>query len=145
MNKITSAAVGAALLLSGATAFAETTSSTTPVVGTPASNISCVVAAVDAREQAIGAAFTTFSSAESSALSTRATALHAAWGLGDAKARKAGREAAWDAFKKANRAAYAALRSARKTTWDTFAKATRACKSYVVESSSLEGAGSLGL
>ena len=45
------------------------------------SGFECVQAAVDTREAPVGTAFTTFSTAESAALSARKTALHDAWGM----------------------------------------------------------------
>ena len=144
-KQIFSSAIIAGVLLSAAPAFAQSTTGTAAPSTSSQSNLTCVQAAVDAREQAIDSAFTTFSSAESAALSARATALHAAWGITDSKARRAARTAAWSAFATANKSAYAALRTARKAAWSTFTTASKACHTAVVETSASEGAGSLGL
>ena len=131
------------LVLMALPVFAAT-SSTTPSTGGQ-SNVVCVQTAVDAREQAIGSAFTTFSTSESAALSARAAALHAAWGLGDQTSRRTARLAAWSAFKTANQSVFSALRSAKKGAWSTFTTATKSCHTPVVESAAGEGVGSLGL
>lgn len=108
-------------------------------------NLPCVQTAVDARESAIGQAFSTFSTTESVALAARASALHDAWGQTDASARKSARDAAWSAFKTANKSAYAALRTAKQSAWSTFKTASKSCNAPVVESPAVEGLGSLGL
>jgi hypothetical protein len=106
----------------------------------PAMDIACVQKAVDAREGALGDAFTAFSGAESHALAGRKSALNTAWGLTDAKARRTAREGAWAEFRAGNKAAYTALRTSRRAAWSTFKTAAP-----VVETAQSEGAGSLGL
>ncbi len=147
MNKKIIAAVALVTLLApSAFAFAETSSTT--AAGTPkhtSMDLPCVQTAIDTREGAIGDAFTAFASAEAAALSARKGALHDAWGLTTSGARRTAREKAWSDYKTANKAAYSALRTAKKAAWSTFATASATCKAPVVESASLEGAGSLGL
>ncbi len=125
--------------------FAQTGTSTPthPLVKTV--DLSCVQTAVDAREDALDTAFTTFTGAESAALSARKSALHDAWGIAAAKDRRAARNKAWSAFKTANRAAFSALRTARAQAWSAFGTASAACHSPVVESHDVEGVGSIGL
>ncbi len=136
--------------------FAQVTGGTsvtanTPVVMASSSpkkatvDLACVQTAVDTREDAIGSAFTTFSTAESAALAARKSALHDAWGITSSKDRRVAREKAWTDFRTANRAAFSALRTARKSAWAAFATASKACHTPVVESASSEGTGSLGL
>ena len=146
-NKIIASAGLASLLLSALPILAATTTGTQPVSSQAltATTLACVQTAVDAREASIGTAFSTFSTTESAALAARATALHTAWSITDTKARKAARATAWSTFSTANKNAYTALRMARKTAWSTFATASKACHVPVVESSSAEGVGSLGL
>ena len=108
-------------------------------------NIACVQAAVDTREDAIGGAFTAFSTAESAALSARKTALHDAWGNTDATARRTARNKAWSDFKTTSKSAFTTLRTSKKDAWSKFETASKACKIPVVETSATEGVGSLGL
>ena len=79
-----------AVSLIGSNAFAATTTPSTTVT-TSKVDYACVQTAVDVREDAIATAFTTFTSAESAALSARKSALHDAWGMTDAKARRTAR------------------------------------------------------
>lgn len=146
MNKKTFAAIVlVALLAPSAFALAETPSSTPSGTKHATMDFACVQTAVDAREGAIGATFTAFSSAESTALSARKTALHDAWGQTTSAARKTARTKAWSDYKTANKAAYSALRTAKKAAWSTFATASASCKVPVVEGAATEGEGSLGL
>lgn len=143
MNKFTILTVTSALLfIPAASVFAETASSTGshPVV-----SASCVQTAVDTREAAIDDAFATFSTSETAALVARKSALHDAWGMASASARRSARTKAWTDYRTANKAAYTALRTARKAAWATFATASGACHVPVVESVGAEGTGSLGL
>ena len=146
-KKIIITLLAAALFSPNAVVFAQTSSGTT--TGTTmthgGANIPCVQSAVDVREGAIGDAFSAFSSAESAALSARKSALHDAWGLTDATARRTARNKAWSDFHAANKAAYTALRTAKKAAWSAFEAASKACKAPVVESAKDEGTGSLGL
>src|SRR5437016_6324066 len=105
---------GAAIALLGAMTlpvFAETTATTTngTTGGTNTTvpkkevkrevNLACVQAAVDKRETAIQGAFSTLSASVTRALTTRATALHAAWGLTVKADVKKGVNAAWSAYR----------------------------------------------
>ncbi len=124
----------------------------TAVTGTPGTtaavrgiNNTCVQGSVDTREAAIGAAFSALSTAEGTALSTRASALHDAWGMTDAHARRAARSKAWTDFRTANREAFKGFRTGRTAAWDAFRTASKACGVSVVEAPNEEAAGSLGL
>lgn len=140
MHKTLAMITSAAMLMTALPVVAQTT-----VVATQTANFACVQTAVDTRETAIGTAFSAFSSSVSSALSARKTALHDAWGMTDAKARREARNKAWSDFRTTNRAAYKTLRDAKTAAWKAFKEASRACGTPVVESSDAEGFGSLGL
>ena len=144
MYKISTAAVGLAVLLSAVPAFAMTGTSTMMHAGKSV-DIACVQTAVDMREGAIGTAYGTYTTAMSTALSTRKSALHDAWGMSDATARKAARKAAWTAFSTASHDATKALKSARSSAWSTFETAAKACGAGGVESRTQDGVGSIGL
>lgn len=103
------------------------------VASSTPTNVACVQTAVTTREATLLAAFNTYSSAQATALSARGTALTSAWGQTDAAARRAARNAAWDAYKQANKSAASALRSASKSAWDTFRTASKTCGVDVVE------------
>lgn len=126
-------------------AFAETGGASTSTRSSSQINLACVQTAVGAREQAISAAFATFSTAESAALSARAAALQTAWGITESKVRRSAIKAAWSTFKTANKNAFKALRTSRKSAWATFKTASKACRAPVEESAEAEGTGSLGL
>ena len=145
MNKITTAAISAAIIVVSLPAIAQTNGTPPPPTPSPQINLACIQTAVDAREQSIGAAFSAFSTTESAALTARASALHTAWAITDATARRAARSAAWSTYTTANRSAFSTLRAARKAAWSAFATASKACHTAVVETPSTEGTGSLGL
>ena len=111
----------------------------------PPVDYSCIQKAVDTREDAVGTAFSAFATSESAALSARKTALHDAWGMGDAKARRTARNKAWGDFRTASKTAHSALKTAKESPWKDFEVASKACKTPVVEKSGTEGVGSLGL
>lgn len=119
-------------------ANAETTA-TTPATNRPRVDLACMVNAVGKREAAIGAAFSTFSSAMQSALSARQSALAAAWALTDAKARRAGIRSAWETFRKAKRQARLTHNAAIKAAWSTFRTDAKACHGTASEESSGQG------
>lgn len=91
--------------------------------------LACVQTAVGKRDDAIISAFSAFSTATSAALSARKTALVAAWGITDKKARRAAIKKAWNDFTAATKTARRTLNSARKTAWTQYAKDVRACRS----------------
>ena len=134
----------AAMLLGAAPAFAMTGTSTTKMMHKTV-DIACVQKAVDTRESAIDTAFGTFSTSISAALTARKSALHAAWGLTDAKERRAARKKAWSDFRSASRAAHKVLKDARHNSWSAFEKAAKACGAPGVESQGGDGIGSIGL
>ena len=149
MYKTASAAVGIALLASAGMVFADTATSTSgmkeKMMDHKTVNIQCVQTAVDAREQGVMDAFSTFTTSMSAALTARKTALHNAWGMTDSKARTSARSAAWKSYESAAKAAHSALKSARTKAWSTAKSAVKACGSTAEESHGYDGNGSLGL
>jgi hypothetical protein len=128
------------LALSAAPAFAETTATVTAAPVRKTVDLACMVAAVDAREVALQTAFTTFGTAQTAALTTRASALHTAWGMTDAKARRTALKTAWNTYRTSHRAAVSAHRTAHNSAWSAFRTAAKTCKgnSYEEPGSSSE-------
>ena len=95
---------------------------------TTAQNLACVQTAVDKREAAVGTAYDTYTTSIKTALATRKTALHNAWGVSEAKTRRLAIRDAWSAFRKSHKDARAAWHTARRSAWKTFETERRACK-----------------
>jgi len=147
-HKWIAGALAVGVLSTGLIAFAQTGTSTEPTrvkKEKTTLNLSCVQGAVDAREGALGQAFTTFSQAMTSALSARKTALHDAWGLTDNVARRTARKTAWTTYQSAAKAARTAVRSSRETAWADFKTASKACGVPVVESPAPSNSDSISL
>ncbi len=127
-----------ALLFSSSFAFAQdgtTNTGTTPVTTTTnTNNTECIQTAVATREAAIVAAWSKFSSATTTALTNRAAALNIAWGMTDAKARRAARNTSWNTYKTDAKKAGYDLKTAKKAAWEAFKAASKGCKTTVVES-----------
>lgn len=90
--------------------------------------IACIAPAVTTREAAIGSAFAAFSAAQTTALSTRAAALQAAWALTDLSSHNAAVKAAWSAYRTAHKTAVQTHNTATKAAWSTFRAAVLVCK-----------------
>ncbi len=95
---------------------------------TNAVDVACVAKAMDARELGLSTAFSTFASTQSSALSTRRTALTTAWGLTETSARNTAITAAWSAYRTAHRDAVKAHVTAARSTDTAFRTAAKVCK-----------------
>lgn len=92
-------------------------------------DIACMQTAVGVRETAVAAAWADFSSSTVSALATRKSALNAAWGLAEMKARTGAIVEAMKAWRTASTNAHRELRSDRKAAWDAFKKTAKdTCK-----------------
>lgn len=89
--------------------------------------ISCVQAAVGARETALQADVTTFQTSWNAALATRATSLQAAWALTTKKERRDAIKAAWTAYKESFNTARKTFNTAVKADWKAFRVAVKAC------------------
>ena len=85
-------------------------------------------AAVSKRDGAIIAALGTYYTSVNSALTTRKTALTAAWLITDPKQREAAIKAAHEAFKGTWKKARNTMNDARKAAWKTFQTDAKACK-----------------
>lgn len=92
--------------------------------------IACVAIAVNTREAAIGQSFTAYATAQSAALSTRATALNAAWGAVSTtpEAVRKAVNAAWSTYKDAHKAAVKTHNAATAAAWNTFRAAANTCR-----------------
>ncbi len=131
MKKITIGTLATAMLLgSAAFAFAQTTPTPTPA----GAKLSCIQAAVDKRETAIGSAFDVFANGSPAvkgmkqAYADRAAALHAAYGITATADRKTAVEKAWTDFRTAKEAARKTFKSSRDRAWATFGTDRQACK-----------------
>lgn len=89
--------------------------------------IACVQAAVGARETALQEDVTTFQTTWNAALSTRATALQAAWALTTKKERRDAIKAAWTAYKTSFNTARKTFNTDVKADWKAFRVAVKAC------------------
>lgn len=95
--------------------------------GTSTVDISCVSLAVSTREDAIMKAWTSFNTEVTSTLTERKAGLVTAWGLTDAKERRAEIKKIWDSSKKDKKAAGAEFKKTKRAAWDEFKKASKAC------------------
>lgn len=122
---ISAASVGLAVAF-GVTAFAQTTATPSPV--TTATKITCVGTAVNAREKAIDAAITTYTSSINSAYSARATALQQAYTQTTSATVKTAVKKAWSDFTKTAKTARQTWQTARNSAWSQFRKDAATCK-----------------
>lgn len=104
-----------------------------------ATQLACVQTAVGKREDAVMSAVDSYTSAWKSALSTRKTALTAAWNITVNKDRNAAIRSAWNAFKSAKRDAMMTHRTAIKAAWGAFKTDRRACGPSAGEPSESQG------
>lgn len=91
-------------------------------------NLVCMQTAVEKRDNAIIAAWDTFSASMKSALTTRRDALKAGWAKEVRKDRRTALHEAWRAYKNARKAAREAFRNSRNAAWNTFRTEGKACK-----------------
>lgn len=123
---MTAAALGL-FAASAVPAFAETASTTTSTP-TVASKITCVAAAVNAREASLSNAFNALTSTQSAAYSARATALKSAYGATTTKEVRTAVTTAWNSFNSSMKTARKAWMTARNAAWNTYRQAAVACK-----------------
>jgi len=88
---------------------------------------SCMVTAVDKREDAIISAWDTYAANYKAALETRQTALLAAWTDTNKATRRAAVRNAWRNFRKSRRATWRTRRSAILSAWRQFKTDRIAC------------------
>ena len=116
-------------------ALAQTTSPSPAHSPTPAPSrtpapkldLACMKAAIGKRDGAIISAFDTFYNAAKSALNARNSALQAAWGMTDKKARQDAQKKAWSDYRSAVKDARKTFRDAQKTAWKQFNTDAKAC------------------
>lgn len=98
---------------------------------TPASaavvNNSCMVTAVDTRDNAVITAWHNFSTTYNTALETRRDALKAAWGDANKNTRRASVRSAWRTFRNSKKSAWRTRKSAIRTAWRQFTTNRKAC------------------
>jgi len=102
-----------------------TTTPATPVKKTI--NVACIQTAIETRDSAIINAVSAHASAQTSALSTRKTALKTAWAITDQKARREALRNAWKAFTTASQSARKTFRDAQHAAWKKFNTDRKAC------------------
>lgn len=91
-------------------------------------DLPCMQAAVEKRDNAVIAAFDTYTAALKTALQTRRDALKAAWGITDRAARREGLKVAWLAFRDARRSAVQVFKRAKQQAWEQFRMDHKTCK-----------------
>lgn len=129
IKKFATLAVSGALLAGAGIAlpaYAETQGNTQNAAISSV-QLSCIDAAIDAREIALIAALDPFTAAMKAALEARRLALTEAWKQPTAILRKTALQNAWKSYQGASKAAHDALRAAKKTAWDVFKTSMRAC------------------
>ena len=121
---ILSFALAGALIVS-----AQTTG--TDIVATPTASIdiACMKTAVEAREDAVKAAFDKFSSSISLALQTRKSELSTAWTITDKTQRRNAIKTAWKNFTKSKKDATKIFRTEKLAAWKQFKTSRKACGS----------------
>ncbi|MBI1975342.1 MAG: hypothetical protein HYS57_03210 [Parcubacteria group bacterium] len=116
-------------------ALAQT--STTPIpsqppqgspIPRPSPNLLCMQKAVTGRDNRIISAVDAYHQAVIGALETRLSELVAAWGISNAKARKAALKAAWDKFRSTRKSAAKVLKEQRTAAWNQYRADAKACK-----------------
>ncbi|MBI5794635.1 hypothetical protein HZA87_06195 [Candidatus Uhrbacteria bacterium] len=128
------ASTAAALVLSGAVltpAFAQSSASSSAGSSssvTASVDLACMSAAIEARENAVISARTTFHAAIMAALNTRKDALKAAFTISNDHDRQVAINAAWDAFMKAVVNARAKYKTDINAAWTAFFTASVNCK-----------------
>ncbi len=87
----------------------------------------CMATAVDKRDSAIEVVVDTYASTVKMALETRKTALKAAWGMSDVKARRQAINEAWNAYKKSVKSARRVFKTSRNAAWSQFRTDAKVC------------------
>lgn len=114
--------------------FAQTpspTPSATPTPShTPAPKVdpACMQTAIGKRDDAIISALDTYYNAAKSALTARKSALQAAWGMTDKKARRDAQRKAWSDYRAATKDSRKTFRNAQRDAWKQFNTDAKACR-----------------
>ena len=91
-------------------------------------SIECVAKLIDTRESGFASAWTTYATAESTALATRRTDLVSAWKLSDVKARNTAIQTAGSNYTKAHKLAAQDYRDSIKTAQVAYETTKKTCK-----------------
>jgi hypothetical protein len=120
---------------------ASSTASSTKHMGNKNVDATCMVEAIDDREDALMDAWGDMSSSTMAALEDRRDALMDAWGEATMKERTASVVKAWKEWRADKKAITAEFRKDRKAAWDTFKKtAKNECKMVTPKDENLEKA-----
>jgi len=90
-------------------------------------NLACVASAVNKRETAIAALWSSYSASTTQALATRKSDLSAAWTITVKKDREKAIKTAWNKFQQSVKGARETAKNARKAAWKTFKSDVQAC------------------
>ena len=91
----------------------------------------CMVTAVEKRDNAVISAWDTYSAKAKTALETRRDALKTAWADTNRATRRASLRSAWRSYKASIRTARRELKSSRGSAWNTFKSEARTCGATV--------------
>lgn len=130
MKKFLASALAVSAIATAIPAFAndaQNTSVTTSTTVTSSADLSCMSAAVMAREDAVIAARTTLNASLLSALNQRRTSLQAAYTISVTKDRWVAINASWKAYVTATKAARSTFNASIKTAWTAYAAANAKC------------------
>ncbi len=125
--QITKKIIGILTILASLTLALPALAQTTSTV-LPSTTLTCIAAAVAARESALDTAYSTFSQSIQAAYSARASALAQAWTITNTKQRNAAIRAAWSAFNTAKRTANKTWITSRNSAWAQFRASVKTCK-----------------
>jgi hypothetical protein len=98
-------------------------------------DLSCMVSAVEKRDNAIIAAWDTFSTTHKTALETRRDALKTAWADSNKATRRAAVRNAWRTFRNSKKNAWRTRKSAIRSAWRTFNAERKACGAQAADES----------
>jgi murein L,D-transpeptidase YcbB/YkuD len=101
-------------------------------------DINCMRTAVEKRENAILAAYDTFTQKIRNAHQTRKTELLAAWSLQDPKQRHDALKSAWEKYRNSVKEAQKEWQQNRRTIWVNFVQEAKNCRPLAVETPELE-------
>lgn len=90
-------------------------------------DLACMQSAIGKRDGAIASAFDTYYNAAKGALTARMSALKAAWGMSDKKARNEAQKKAWSDYRTTVKAARKVFHSAQISAWQQFRTDAKAC------------------
>lgn len=107
--------------------FAQTSTTTVPSTTSTSTQVICIQAALEKRENALIAGHDVFNTAVKTALTNRLTSLKDAWAQTDKSTRQTKRLAAYKAFRNENQTAHNGMRTVRVSAWKGFETDMKAC------------------